>query len=199
MVDPSAKIHESAYVGDDAEIGANTAVWHFCHVMSGAKVGPDCSLGHNVVISPGVTLGRGVRVQNNVTIYTGVECGDYVFVGPAAVFTNVINPRSAIPRKDEYRATPVGEHASIGANVTIVCGHRIGAYSLIGAGAVVTREVPDYALVTGNPARVRGWVSRAGHKLSFDAAGQAVCPETGERYRLQGDHVTFQGESSSKP
>ena len=153
--------------------------------MSGCIVGERCSIGQNVVISPGVVLGNGVKVQNNVSVYTGVTCEDDVFLGPSCVFTNVINPRSAVPRKDEFRPTRVERGASIGANATIVCGHTIGAYALIGAGAVVTRDVPPYALVVGNPARHIGWVSEYGHRLRFDTDGRATCPESGARYLLK--------------
>jgi UDP-2-acetamido-3-amino-2,3-dideoxy-glucuronate N-acetyltransferase len=152
--------------------------------MPGAVLGEKCNLGQNVVISPGVTLGRNVKVQNNVSIYTGVTCEDDVFLGPSCVFTNVINPRSAIIRKEEFKATPVGRGASIGANATIVCGNAIGAYALIGAGAVITKDVPAYALVIGNPGRQTGWVSEYGHKLVFDAEGAAICPESGQTYKL---------------
>ena len=166
-------------------IGRGTVVWHFSHLMSGCVVGERCSIGQNVVISPGVVLGNGVKVQNNVSVYTGVTCEDDVFLGPSCVFTNVINPRSAVPRKDEFRPTRVERGASIGANATIVCGHTIGAYALIGAGAVVTRDVPPYALVVGNPARHIGWVSEYGHRLRFDADGRATCPESGAQYLLK--------------
>jgi UDP-2-acetamido-3-amino-2,3-dideoxy-glucuronate N-acetyltransferase len=152
--------------------------------MAGAVLGPKCNLGQNVVVSPGVVLGRNVKVQNNVSIYTGVTCEDDVFLGPSCVFTNVINPRSAIVRKDEYKATSIGQGASIGANATIICGNKIGAYALIGAGTVVTKDVPAYALVIGNPGRQTGWVSEYGHKLVFDADGQAICPESGQQYAL---------------
>ena len=175
---PTAVIDEGAVVGDGCKI------WHFSHIMPGAVLGERCNLGQNVVVSPGVTLGRNVKVRNNVSLYTGVVCEDDVFLGPSCVFTNVINPRSAIVRKDEFKATPVGRGASIGANATIVCGHAIGAFALIGAGAVVTKDVPAYALVVGNPARQTGWVSEYGHKLTFGPDGQAQCPESGQTYRL---------------
>ena len=181
--------HPTALIDDGAVIGDGCKIWHFCHVMPGAVLGERCNLGQNVVVSPGVTLGRNCKVQNNVSIYTGVVCEDDVFLGPSCVFTNVINPRSAIIRKEEFKATPVGRGASIGANATIVCGHSIGKYALIGAGAVVTKDVPDYALVVGNPARQSGWVSEYGHKLTFDADGLAVCPESGQRYRLADGQV----------
>lgn len=175
--------HPTAVVDPAARIGKNCKIWHFSHIMKDCDMGEGCNIGQNVVVSPGVILGRNVKVQNNVSIYTGVICEDDVFLGPSCVFTNVINPRSAIARKDQYRATRVKQGASIGANATIVCGHDIGAYALIGAGAVVTKDIPDYALVVGNPARQTGWVSKAGHKLKFDVDGIAVCPETQEKYK----------------
>ena len=186
---PSYFSHPTALIDDGAVIGDGCKIWHFSHVMPGAVLGERCNLGQNVVVSPGVTLGRNVKVQNNVSIYTGVVCEDDVFLGPSCVFTNVINPRSAIIRKEEFKATPVGKGASIGANATIVCGHSIGKYALIGAGAVVTKDVLDYALVVGNPARQTGWVSEYGHKLHFDADGHATCPESGQRYRLVSNRV----------
>lgn len=170
-------------------IGEGTQIWHFSHIMPDCRIGAHCNIGQNVVVSPGVVLGRGVKVQNNVSIYTGVICEDDVFLGPSCVFTNVINPRSAVARKDQYRETRIGKGASIGANATIVCGHRIGAYALVGAGAVVTKEVPPYALVVGNPSRQIGWVSEYGHRLMFDDDGMATCPETGQRYRLEEGRV----------
>ena len=173
-------VHESAYVDDGCTIGKGTKVWHFSHIMSGCTIGERCNIGQNVVISPGVVLGNNVKVQNNVSIYTGVICEDDVFLGPSMVFTNVINPRSAIIRKDQYMKTVVGKGASIGANATIVCGHNIGKYAFIGAGAVVTKHVPDYALVIGNPAKQSGWMSEYGHKLKFDGKGFAFCPESKE-------------------
>jgi UDP-2-acetamido-3-amino-2,3-dideoxy-glucuronate N-acetyltransferase len=176
--------HETAVIDEGCEIGKGTKIWHFSHVMSNCKIGEQCNLGQNVVVSPHVVLGRNVKVQNNVSIYTGVVCEDDVFLGPSMVFTNVINPRSAINRKNEYAKTIVKYGASIGANATIVCGHDIGRFAFIGAGAVVTKDVPDYALVVGNPARQTGWISEHGHKLIFDANGIAVCPETKEKYQL---------------
>jgi len=176
--------HPTAVIDEGCQIGAGTKIWHFCHVMPRCIIGPNCNLGQNVVVSPEVILGTNVKVQNNVSIYTGVICEDDVFLGPSMVFTNVINPRSAIVRKNEYRQTRVGKGASIGANATIVCGNDIGPYALIGAGAVVTKSVPAYALVMGNPARQTGWVSEYGHKLLFDDDGWAICPESGETYRL---------------
>ncbi len=176
-------IHPTAVIDPDCTIGGGTHIWHFSHIMGGATVGEGCNIGQNVVISPGVTIGRGVKIQNNVSVYTGVTICDDAFLGPSCVFTNVINPRSFISRKDEFRPTRVGRGASIGANATIVCGNDIGDYSMIGAGAVVTHDVPSYSLWVGNPARQVGWVSRAGHRLDF-VDGRAVCPETGEAYRL---------------
>lgn len=174
-------VHESSYVDDGCEIGAGTKIWHFSHVMAGCKIGKNCNIGQNVVISPGVTLGNGVKIQNNVSVYTGVTCEDGVFLGPSCVFTNVINPRAFIERKSEYRKTCVGTGASIGANATIVCGHDIGKYAFVGAGAVVTKNVPDYALVYGSPATVRGYVCRCGGQLTF-TSGRAVCPACAARY-----------------
>lgn len=184
-MDKEFQAHETAVIDAGCRIGRGTVVWHFSHLMPGCIVGERCSIGQNVVISPGVVLGNGVKVQNNVSVYTGVTCEDDVFLGPSCVFTNVINPRSAVPRKDEFRPTRVERGASIGANATIVCGHTIGAYALIGAGAVVTRDVPPYALVVGNPARHIGWVSEYGHRLRFDADGRATCPESGAQYLLK--------------
>jgi UDP-2-acetamido-3-amino-2,3-dideoxy-glucuronate N-acetyltransferase len=174
--------HESAVVDDGCEIGEGTTIWHFSHVMAGCVIGKNCNIGQNVVISPGVVLGDGVKVQNNVSVYTGVTCEDDVFLGPSCVFTNVLNPRSAVSRRHAYVPTRVCRGASIGANATVLCGHVIGEYAMVGAGAVVTRDVPAYALVTGNPARQAGWVSKYGHRLDFDDARMAVCPESSERY-----------------
>jgi UDP-2-acetamido-3-amino-2,3-dideoxy-glucuronate N-acetyltransferase len=182
--------HETAVIDDGCKIGKGTKIWHFSHVMTGCEIGENCNIGQNVVISPGVKLGKNVKVQNNVSIYTGVICEDDVFLGPSMVFTNVINPRSAIIRKDSYSATIVEKGASIGANSTIVCGNKIGRYSFIGAGAVVTKEVKPYSLVVGNPARQTGWMSEYGHKLQFDAGGLASCPESGERYRIDNGNVS---------
>ena len=176
--------HETAVIDEGCEIGAGTKIWHFSHVMSNCKLGESCNLGQNVVVSPGVVLGNNVKVQNNVSIYTGVICEDDVFLGPSMVFTNVINPRSAINRKSEYAKTLVKKGATIGANSTIVCGHDIGKYAFIGAGAVVTKNVPDYALVVGNPAKQTGWMSEYGHKLKFDQEGFAECQESKEKYHL---------------
>ena len=181
--------HETAVIDEGCTIGQGTKIWHFSHVMKGAIIGECCNIGQNVVISPDVRLGRNVKVQNNVSIYTGVICEDDVFLGPSMVFTNIVNPRSAIIRKDSYVTTIVEKGASIGANSTIVCGHTIGSYAFIGAGAVVTKDVKPYALVVGNPARQTGWMSEYGHKLRFDEAGFAVCPESGEKYRLMNGSV----------
>jgi UDP-2-acetamido-3-amino-2,3-dideoxy-glucuronate N-acetyltransferase len=181
---PDYFAHESAVIDAGCTIGAGTRIWHFSHIMSGAVIGEACNLGQNVVVSPGVVLGRNVKVQNNVSIYEGVTCEDDVFLGPSCVFTNITNPRSAVIRKGMYASTRVGRGASIGANATIVCGHDIGAYAFVGAGAVVTKDVPAYALVVGNPARQIGWMSEFGHRLSFDSDGLAHCPEAGSRYRL---------------
>ena len=178
-------IHESAYVDADCQIGAGTKVWHFSHLMRGCHLGENCNIGQNVVIAEGVTLGRGCKVQNNVSIYQGVTCEDEVFLGPSMVFTNVLNPRAAVSRKSEYRPTLLKKGTTVGANATIVCGHTLGEYCMIGAGAVVTRDVPAYALMTGVPARRTGWVSRHGEKLVFDENDHAVCPATGEEYVLQ--------------
>ena len=176
--------HETAVIDDGCHIGEGTKIWHFSHVMSGADIGEKCNIGQNVVISPGVVLGNNVKVQNNVSLYTGVECEDDVFLGPSCVFTNVTNPRSAVIRRDQYSRTRVKKGASIGANATIVCGHDIGEYAFIGAGAVVVKHVPAYALVVGNPARQLGWMSEYGHRLEFDESNVAVCPEGGDKYEL---------------
>jgi UDP-2-acetamido-3-amino-2,3-dideoxy-glucuronate N-acetyltransferase len=181
--------HPTAIVDEGCQIGAGTKIWHFSHLMSGCVLGESCNIGQNVVISPGVVLGRNVKVQNNVSIYTGVTCDNDVFLGPSMVFTNVINPRSAVNRRDQYTKTHVGGGASIGANATIVCGHDIGPFAFIGAGAVVTKTVPAYALVVGNPARQLGWVSEYGHRLHFDETGLARCPESEQRYELIDERV----------
>ena len=177
--------HETAIIDEGCEIGDGTKIWHFSHIMSDCKIGKGCNFGQNVVVSPGVVLGNNVKVQNNVSIYEGVSCDDDVFLGPSMVFTNVINPRSAVNRRDQYAKTHVGKGVSIGANATIVCGHDIGKFAFIGAGAVVTKNVPDYALLVGNPARQLGWMSEFGHRLEFDKNGIAVCPESKHEYKLE--------------
>lgn len=181
--------HDSAVIDEGCQIGKGTKIWHFSHIMSGCVIGESCNIGQNVVISPQVILGKNCKVQNNVSVYTGVICKDDVFLGPSCVFTNVINPRSAVARKDEYKPTILGKGASIGANATIVCGHNIGEFALIGAGSVVTKDIPSYALVVGNPARQIGWVSEYGHRLEFDENGIASCPETNQLYELKNDSV----------
>lgn len=181
--------HESSYIDDGCTIGEGTKIWHFSHIMSGAVIGGNCNIGQNVVVSPGVKLGNNVKVQNNVSIYTGVICEDDVFLGPSCVFTNVINPRSAVNRKNEYQKTTVGKGSSIGANATIVCGNDIGKYAFIGAGAVVTKMVPDYALIVGNPGKQTGWMSEYGQRLHFDEKGFAVCSESGQMYELKDGRV----------
>ena len=182
--------HETAVIDEGCQIGEGTKIWHFTHVMPNCTLGENCNLGQNVVVSPDVVLGNNVKVQNNVSIYTGVICKDDVFLGPSMVFTNVINPRSAVNRRGEYMKTVVGKGASIGANATIVCGHDIGEFAFIGAGAVVTKTVPAYALVVGNPAKQLGWMSEYGHRLEFDANGVATCPESNEKYQLADGAVT---------
>lgn len=182
--------HETAVIDDDCEIGSETKIWHFSHIMSHCKIGKNCNLGQNVVVSPEVVLGDNVKVQNNVSIYTGVVCEDDVFLGPSMVFTNVINPRSAIKRRNEYKKTLVKKGVSIGANATIVCGNDIGEFAFIGAGAVVVKEVLPYALVVGNPSKQIGWISEFGHRLEFDEKGFATCPESKEEYRLKDNRVT---------
>lgn len=177
--------HETTVIDPDCQIGAGTKIWHFSHIMTNCSIGQQCSIGQNVVISPEVRIGNRVKIQNNVSVYTGVICEDDVFLGPSAVFTNVINPRSAVIRKNEYQQTLVKQGATIGANATIVCGISIGRYAFVGAGAVVTKNIPDFALVVGNPARQTGWMSEYGHKLKFNAEGMAVCPESKEKYQLE--------------
>lgn len=179
------QVHETAVIDEGCTIGDDTKIWHFSHLMTGCTIGQSCTIGQNVVISPGVVIGNRVKIQNNVSVYTGVTCEDDVFLGPSCVFTNVVNPRSAISRKDQFKPTYVERGATIGANATIVCGHRIGAYAMVGAGAVVTKDVDRYALVVGNPARQTGWVSEYGHRLDFDDQGVAVCPEGDAVYYLQ--------------
>lgn len=181
--------HPTAVIDEGCEIGQGTKIWHFSHIMPNCKIGENCNIGQNVVISPEVVLGKNVKVQNNVSIYTGVKCEDDVFLGPSMVFTNVTNPRSAVNRRGQYATTLVKRGASIGANATIVCGHDIGAFAFIGAGAVVTKDVPDYALVIGNPARQTGWMSEYGHKLKFNEKNVAVCPESQQQYKLENGKV----------
>jgi UDP-2-acetamido-3-amino-2,3-dideoxy-glucuronate N-acetyltransferase len=181
--------HPTAVIDSGCTIGKGTKIWHFSHVMPNCTIGENCNIGQNVVISPEVVLGKNVKVQNNVSIYSGVQCEDDVFLGPSMVFTNVTNPRSAVNRRGQYSKTVVKKGASIGANATIVCGHDIGEYAFIGAGAVVTKNVPPYALVVGNPARQTGWMSEYGHKLKFDSNNIAICPETKERYKLDNSGV----------
>ncbi len=182
--------HTSAYIDEGCIIGEDTRIWHFSHIMKNCKIGIGCNIGQNVVISPDVTLGNNVKVQNNVSIYTGVICEDDVFLGPSMVFTNVYNPRSAVNRKEEFRETLVKKGASIGANATIVCGYPIGRYAFIGAGTVVTKEVPDYALIVGNPGKQIGWMSEHGERLEFDKKGEALCKGSGERYVLENNIVS---------
>ncbi|MBL4644087.1 MAG: N-acetyltransferase [Flavobacteriaceae bacterium] len=186
----SYQAHETAVIDDGCEIGKGTTIWHFSHIMPNCKIGNNCNIGQNVVISPEVVLGENVKVQNNVSIYTGVICEDDVFLGPSMVFTNVINPRSAVSRKNEYLKTRVKRGASIGANATIVCGNDIGEFAFIGAGAVVVKEVLPYALVVGNPSKQIGWISEFGHRLNFNTAGRAECPESKKTYQLHNNKVT---------
>ena len=186
--------HESAIIDEGCKIGKGVKIWHFTHIMKDCEIGEGCNLGQNVVVSPQVKLGRNVKVQNNVSIYTGVICEDDVFLGPSMVFTNVINPRSHILRRDQYLQTLVKNGASIGANATIVCGHTIGEFAFIGAGAVVTKDVPPYALVIGNPGRHVGWMSEYGHRLEFDKQGIAICPESKEKYQLNNGKVIKSGK-----
>lgn len=181
--------HETSVIDPGCQIGTGTKIWHFSHIMTNCHIGQQCSIGQNVVISPEVILGNNVKIQNNVSVYTGVICEDDVFLGPSSVFTNVINPRSAVIRKNEYKPTLVQKGATIGANATIVCGISIGRYAFVGAGAVVTKDIPDYALVVGNPARRTGWMSEYGHKLKFNSEGMAVCPESHEKYRFENGRV----------
>lgn len=187
----AATVHPSAIVDVGAQLGEGTHVWHFSHVCAGARIGAGCSLGQNVFVGNDVQIGRGVKIQNNVSVYDAVTLEDEVFCGPSVVFTNVHNPRAAVPRKSEYRRTLVRQGASLGANATIVCGVTVGEYAFVGAGAVVTKDVPAYALVAGVPARRIGWMSRHGERLQFDAAGEANCPATGQRYRLDAGVVTL--------
>jgi UDP-2-acetamido-3-amino-2,3-dideoxy-glucuronate N-acetyltransferase len=181
--------HPTAVIDEGCEIGKGSKIWHFCHIMPNCKIGDNCNLGQNVVVSPEVVLGNNVKVQNNVSIYTGVTCEDDVFLGPSMVFTNVINPRSAIKRREEYRKTVVRKGATIGANATIICGYEIGEYAFIGAGAVITKEVKPYALMVGNPARQVGWMSEYGHRLHFNEEGIAICPESKDQYLLRNNSI----------
>ena len=182
-------VHHSSFVDENCNIGVGSKIWHFSHIMSGAVLGERCNIGQNVVVSPQVLLGNNVKVQNNVSIYTGVECEDDVFLGPSMVFTNIINPRSAIVRRNQYVMTLVKRGASIGANATVICGNTLGSYCLIGAGAVITKDIPDYALIVGNPGIQIGWVSAYGHRLKFDDKNTATCPESGEEYILENNCV----------
>jgi UDP-2-acetamido-3-amino-2,3-dideoxy-glucuronate N-acetyltransferase len=182
-------VHRTAIIDRGCEIASDVKIWHFCHIMQNCIIGENCNIGQNVMIAPEVVLGKNVKVQNNVSIYTGVVCEDDVFLGPSMVFTNVINPRSALNRKNQYQKTLVKKGATIGANATIICGCEIGRYAFVGAGSVVTKSVPDYALVVGNPARQTGWMSEYGHRLHFDEKGKAVCPESKEQYLLEQNKV----------
>ena len=186
---PTYYIHPSSVVDENVIIGKGTKIWHFCHISSNAKLGKKCNLGQNVFIASKVVLGNNVKIQNNVSIYSGVTCGDDVFLGPSMVFTNVTNPRSGVNRRGQYTKTHVGKGASIGANATIVCGHNIGQYAFIGAGAVVTKNIPNFALVVGNPAKQIGWMSEYGHRLKFDKNGLAECLESKEKYQLKNGEV----------
>ena len=181
--------HETAVIDKGCRIGKGCRIWHFSHIMAGAVLGENCNLGQNILVSSDVVLGNNVKVQNNVSIYTGVTCEDDVFLGPSMVFTNIVNPRSAVVRRDEYVKTLVKKGATVGANATIICGHTLGEFCFIGAGAVVTRDVPPYALVIGNPGKHVGWMSEFGHRLHFDSKNQAVCPESREKYKLEKERV----------
>ena len=189
MNHPNYFAHETAIIDANCTIGEGTKIWHFSHIMSNCEIGDNCNLGQNVVISPDVKLGKNVKVQNNVSIYTGVVCEDDVFLGPSMVFTNVTNPRSAVNRRGSYQKTVVKKGATIGANATVVCGHDIGEFAFIGAGAVVTKDIPAYALVVGNPSQQIGWMSEFGHRLNFNEEGIAVCPESGDKYHLNNNTV----------
>jgi UDP-2-acetamido-3-amino-2,3-dideoxy-glucuronate N-acetyltransferase len=190
MPDTSYFAHPTAVIDDGCRIGAGSKIWHFCHLSAGAELGERCNLGQNVFVADGVKLGHNVKVQNNVSLYGGVECHDDVFIGPSAVFTNVLNPRAAVVRKHEYQPTVLSRGVSVGANATIVCGVRLGEYAFVGAGSVVTKDVSPYALVYGNPARLRGWMSTHGHQLTFSETGYATCPESGEYYQLTNGQVS---------
>jgi UDP-2-acetamido-3-amino-2,3-dideoxy-glucuronate N-acetyltransferase len=190
MINQDYFAHDTAVIDEGAVIGKGTHIWHFSHVMAGCHIGENCNLGQNVVVSTDVVLGNNVKVQNNVSIYTGVVCEDDVFLGPSMVFTNVTNPRSAVNRRGQYAATLVKKGATIGANATVVCGHNIGEFALIGAGAVITKDIAPYALVVGNPSRQIGWVSEYGHRLNFDNNNQATCPESGQQYQLSDGSVS---------
>lgn len=181
--------HPTAVVDEPCQIGKGTKIWHFSHIMQNAQIGDNCNLGQNVVISPEVVLGHRCKVQNNVSLYTGLHCADEVFIGPSAVFTNILNPRAAVNRRDEYIPTSIGHGATIGANATLICGNDIGKFAFIGAGAVITKAVPAYALVVGNPARPIGWMSEMGYRLEFNTEGQAQCPGNGDRYLLEENRV----------
>ena len=189
MINMDYFIHETAIADENCSIGKGTKIWHFSHIMSNCEIGENCNIGQNVVVSPHVKLGKNVKIQNNVSLYTGVICEDDVFLGPSMVFTNVTNPRSAVVRRGQYETTLVKKGASIGANATIVCGHDIGEFAFIGAGAVITKEVKAYALVVGNPAKQIGWMSEYGHRLNFDKEGIAICSESKEKYKLENDKV----------
>ncbi|MBT2160326.1 acyltransferase [Zobellia barbeyronii] len=189
MIKSNYFFHETAIIDDGCNIGEDSKIWHFSHIMSNCIIGNNCNIGQNVVVSPEVVLGNNVKVQNNVSIYTGVICEDDVFLGPSMVFTNIVNPRSAIIRRDNYQKTLVKKGASVGANATIICGNTLGKFCLIGAGAVVTKEVPDYALLVGNPGKQIGWVGEYGHRLEFNEKNYALCPESGQEYELKGDIV----------
>jgi UDP-2-acetamido-3-amino-2,3-dideoxy-glucuronate N-acetyltransferase len=191
LIDPSAYIHPTAVIDGGAVVGAGTRIWHFCHLMRGAVVGDNCILGQNVYVDNNVQVGNGVKIQNNVSLFNGVSLADDVFIGPSVVFTNVINPRAFVERKEEFRPTAVGHGASIGANATIICGVSIGEYAFIGAGAVVTKDIPPHALVTGNPARVRGWVSRTGYKLDFAGKDTCFCSEENTSYQHQNGLISM--------
>lgn len=182
--------HETAVIDEGCTIGKGTKIWHFSHIMTNCKIGNNCNIGQNVVVSPRVIIGKNVKVQNNVSIYTGVICEDYVFLGPSMVFTNIVNPRSAVIRKNQYVKTLVKRGATIGANATIICGNEIGEFAFVGAGAVVTKNVLPYALITGNPGKQTGWMSEYGHKLKFDAQGIAICPESNQKYKLENNRIS---------